>query len=377
MKSKYLRINKLRWFDKIVVAMHLMLALALFLSYLSPYVNPADFWIFGFLGLGYPFMMFANWLFAVYHGIRKQWILLVATIFLFLLGIKQFNAYYVLFSFNGKIENPRAEFKIMSYNVRLFDLYNWTKNTETKNLIFRLLHREVPDIICFQEFYMRTDAWFPTKDSLMDLLKLPYIQEGYTHEIHGEQFFGLATMSRYPIVNQGIIEFDNDANNLVIYCDVVLPSSDTIRVFNTHLQSIRFKKEDYSALGQSEGGEFVNTDEEKEQKIFSRLKNAFQNRGEQVLVLRDAIEASPYPTLLCGDFNDSPNSYVYHRLNSILRDAHKESGQGFGHTFVGITPPFRIDFIFHSSTLHSYDFMVHPEVYSDHKAISATVQLGN
>lgn len=375
MKSKLLRIKKLRWFDKIMLGLHAVLALALFLSYLSPYVNPADLWVFGFLGIGYPFMMFANWLFALYHGFRKQWLLLAATVLLFLVGLKQFNAYYVLFSFNGKVENPRAEFKVMSYNVRLFDLYNWTKNDQTKNLIFRFLHREMPDIICFQEFYVRTDAWFPTKDSLMALLEMSYFQEGFTHEIDGEQFFGLATMSRYPIVNEGIIEFDNDANNLIIYSDILLESGDTIRVFNTHLQSIRLKKEDYKALGQTDGGRFVNTDENKKQKIFSRFKNAFQYRGEQVLLLCDAIVASPYPVLLCGDLNDSPNSFVYHRLNSMLLDAHKESGQGFGNTFIGIKPYFRIDFILHSPALHSYGFTTHPEAYSDHRAISAKIQL--
>ena len=47
--------------------------------------------------------------------------------------------------------------KVMSYNVRLFDLYNWSHNTATRNEILDLIRVEDPDILCLQEFVHADD----------------------------------------------------------------------------------------------------------------------------------------------------------------------------------------------------------------------------
>ena len=50
--------------------------------------------------------------------------------------------------------------KIMSFNVRLFDLYNWSKNEKVKSNILSFIKKESPDIICFQEYYYDFDNDF-------------------------------------------------------------------------------------------------------------------------------------------------------------------------------------------------------------------------
>ena len=55
----------------------------------------------------------------------------------------------------------------MSFNVRLFDLYNWKNNQPNRNKIFQLLNRENPGILCFQEYYYQKDGGFPTTDKLV------------------------------------------------------------------------------------------------------------------------------------------------------------------------------------------------------------------
>jgi endonuclease/exonuclease/phosphatase family metal-dependent hydrolase len=82
---------------------------------------------------------------------------------------------------------------------------------------------------------------------------------------------------------------------------------------------------------------------------------------------------SPYPVIVCGDFNDTPNSYVYHKLADGMTDAFMESGAGFGNTYLGKVPSFRIDYIFHDATFHSRNFRRESVRFSDHFPVSCYI----
>ncbi len=369
-----MRIKKLNLFDKIVLAVSLLNTMFLLTGAAAKYISPADFWIPAFAGLIYPFVLlfqvilFLSWL------LRKQLLFALVSVLFILATFPTLQTIITCCNFSQEIEEGTAPFKVMSYNVRLFDLYNWTGNAQTRDEIIDFLNKEKPDIICFQEFYYRTDAWFPTRDTLMKVLNMNHIHEGYTHEIHGEQFFGLMIMSRYPIVSNGIIPFYNDANNLCIYSDIVI-NQDTVRVFNVHLKSIRFQRSDYEALGDETGSEHYKMHPREEQKIIQRLKSAFIDRAGQSELIVKQINASQYPVILGGDFNDTPASYAYHQIASVLSDAHLESGSGMGSTYTGQIPGLRIDYLFHNQNIHSFDFETHSEALSDHYAISCKMQV--
>ena len=87
------------------------------------------------------------------------------------------------------------------------------------------------------------------------------------------------------------------------------------------------------------------------------------------------IKNSPYPVVLCGDFNDTPVSYCYNVVSKSLEDSFIESGSGVGTTYIGKIPSNRIDYIFHSDQLESMEFKTHQVSYSDHKPISCYVGL--
>ncbi|HJA88402.1 MAG TPA: endonuclease/exonuclease/phosphatase family protein, partial [Candidatus Parabacteroides intestinavium] len=72
---------------------------------------------------------------------------------------------------------------------------------------------------------------------------------------------------------------------------------------------------------------------------------------------------------VCGDFNDTPASYVYHRLKGSLTDGFQECGRGYRYTFRQLYRLWRIDYI-----LHAKDFTgtasVSPDwPYSDHNPV--------
>ena len=108
--------------------------------------------------------------------------------------------------------------------------------------------------------------------------------------------------------------------------------------------------------------------------VVNRLKNSFKIRGKEVDQIKEHMRESPYPIIVCGDFNDTPVSYAYRELSENKKDAFIESGNGIGGTFTKI-PNLRIDYIFYDKKFNSCRFNTHKENFSDHRAISCKVKL--
>lgn len=356
---------------KIMFLLNVILSLALVGAYLSTHFSPNTLPYLYFLGLGYPILLGFTLAFILFWFLFKRryiWL----NVAVLLLGWNHLNHFISI----GLIsEVPQANsLKIISYNVRIFDLYNTKHRIESRNGIFDFLQTESPDIACFQEFYHQEKGTeFVTKDTLFDILKTPYFQERYTHEMTGKKYFGLATFSKFPIINKGEIPFDNDPNNFCIFSDII-KERDTIRVYNAHIGSIRLQDKDYAFFGDEETGRIYQRNPE-EQQILTRLKIAYEKRAIQIEAVMESIKQSPYPVVFCGDLNDTPVSYCYGQLNSELTDAFVRSGRGFGTTYIGKIPSNRIDYIFHSDALNSVQFQTHDISFSDHKPISTIINL--
>ena len=88
------------------------------------------------------------------------------------------------------------------------------------------------------------------------------------------------------------------------------------------------------------------------------------------------MATSPWPVVYCGDLNDTPMSYSHHALLRAGRsDAFVESGKGFGHTYIGDAPSFRIDHILHGPAFRSWGYRTLPDELSDHHAITCHLGL--
>ena len=263
----------------------------------------------------------------------------------------------------------------MSYNVRLFDLYNynkdWSFNFEGRNQIFKFIRNESPDIACFQEYFYDSSNKFCTTDSLTSILKTKYLYTYFPQTLKETDHYGIAIFSRYPIIGSGAIVFENKTNNTAIYIDIK-KDNEIFRIYNAHLQSIKFGKEDYVFADDSPKNKAKSNNLNKaSQKIISKLKQAYLLRAGQALQLEKHISESPYPVILCGDFNDTPTSFTYHTLSKKLTDSFIESGKGIGRSYAGKMPSFRIDYIFHDNHFEGYDFITHQEINaSDHYPVT-------
>ncbi len=360
--------------SKFFFGLNILFIIGLLLSYLSTYINPEKVTFMAFFGLMYPVFLAPVALLMVYWLFKRSKKFLWSLVAI-MLGFTHFSHYFQITLFNRNEEDRKTEIKIMSYNVRDFDLYDWIHNENTKQEIFDFLKKEDPDVICFQEFYFdeRPNPGFDTRDALLTILSAKNFAEGYTLRGTGHGLFGNVTFSKYPIVNQGHVKFENDKGNSFIYTDLEV-GGDTIRVYNAHIGSVGFELEDYQLLG-TEGNHktWPHVPSEKKPKPYERLSIGYSKRVSQTRKLVDHTEQSPHPVVICGDFNDTPVSYNYRQLTKDYWDAFTLSGNGIQGTYTKM-PFIRIDYIFHAEFFNSYNYTTYDQELSDHRAISTVIE---
>lgn len=346
---------------------------SLLLAYLSPVLHPDTAWIIPFFGLLYPIILIIGIIYTVIASLkRSRWALIIGG--LLILGIS-FHLRLVAFGATPSPEDVQP-IKFMSYNVHLFDRYGGSIDSSNKNRIKMIsyIHQESPDIMCFQEFYQQDrPTTFSTRDTLLRLFPGFFHHEHYLYKKAGHQNFGVTILSRYPMIEKGNVIFDQDthSSNYCIYTDIVR-DLDTIRVYNVHLQSVKLGN-DYALFDENQ-----NTTEKRTWlRVINKLNKAYPIRADQAIRITEHIEQSPYPVVVCGDFNDTPMSYTYSEFSSILTDSFLECGSGIGVTYAGNVPAGRIDYIFHSPELGSGDFNIQDEAISDHYAIFSKIFVKN
>jgi endonuclease/exonuclease/phosphatase family metal-dependent hydrolase len=366
------------WVVKLLLAFNFLFVICLLISYLAAYINPDDYWMIAFFGLSYPFLVIINFIFIIIWLIfRRKYALFSAIVI-----IIGFNVFFRIVQSSKKYEASELKdaYKVVSYNVRNFCLYNNSNPKEPyleKNKILSFLKKESPDILCLQEYVNYIDNSYGNlqmTDTLQKLLPCKNAHTVYTSVGRKVSYFGIATFTNFPILDTGRIAFKTVSGNICIYTDVKI-NEDTVRIYNVHFESIRLKSEDYMFAEKLATKPEVSEDLNKNsRRILSRLKKAFIIRAPQVRLVADHIEKCPYPIILCGDFNDTPTSYAYHMIAKNLTDAFVEAGNGIGQTYAGIFPSFRIDYIMHSKEFKAYNFETVEEEVSDHYPVKCYIK---
>jgi endonuclease/exonuclease/phosphatase family metal-dependent hydrolase len=253
----------------------------------------------------------------------------------------------------------------------LFDLYNWSNDKATRPKIFANLADIKPDILCLQEFYTSEEKGdYDNIDTVRQMMNTPYYHSEFTVTLRKFDHWGVATFSKYPIVNEGKIVFNTRSNNICIFSDIVV-HNDTIRVYNVHLQSISFSRKDNQFYDELITSGKADDEISSGRNILRRLKRAFLLRTRQVEMIVSHMRTCRYRMIVCGDFNDTAASYSYEKLSGNLYDAFIEKGSGLGRTYAGKWPQFRIDYILYDKKLHCSGYRKTTETFTDHFPITA------
>ena len=354
-------------FNVILLIFNVIAVAALLMSYAANYLNPKIYFTAALCGLFYPYILFFNGLFIVLwlFRVRKYCFISLITI---LIGFHSFQRF---FQFRGQdVPAESADLiKVLSYNVQIFGLYN---NDNKQDEIIHFLREEMPDIVCLQEYCQtNTQLVRQINDSLN--AKDYYL---YTPLSRGKYQFGMVIFSKFPIVNRGTISFKDAKTNHAMFVDVKI-NDDTVRVYNVHFQSIYFGAEDYLFAQQATSSTDLSNDELKKNsiRIARKIKRGFAKRSLQADTLSNHIKLSPYKTIICGDFNDTPWSYTYKQVCNLAADSFVNSGKGRGYTMIiNHLLSFRIDYIFHDKSFKSYGFTTTKSNASDHFPIYTYIQ---
>lgn len=315
--------KQLSWFNKIVFVFNIALTIVTFLAYVLPFLTPKLFPFLSVLTLILPLFLICNALFFVYWVLQLKRQMMLSGIVL-ILGITFINKFYKFSSTDGVLEE--SDFVVMSYNVRLFNLFQWLPSNDVAQDIRSFINEQNPDILCIQEY---------SENAHVDL-------RVYKHKfifMQGNKIkTGQAIFSKFPIINSGNLDLPQ-SDNSIIYADI-RKGKDTLRVYDMHLQSIKITPD---VNGIEENVNSIN--QQKSQVVFKRISRAFRKQQLQAEIFTNHKKECHYPMLICGDMNNSAFSYVYRNIKGSLNDCFEEAGKGFGQTYNFKYYPARIDYI--------------------------------
>ena len=359
---------------KILIYSTWIVAILLSIANLTIYISPEIFWPTAFLGLLFPFLLILTIALFFYWTIRLKKILILPVLALLI----SWNNVEHTFQIGGKklsskelTRSNQTELKILTYNVQIFKLLGNAHFGEEQHQMFREIKQEDPDIICFQEFYINAEKGLSLSKLNGLLAAYPYRHLYWINQSSAAKY-GIVIYSKHPLIKRSSITFQK-SHNASIFADIKI-GNDTLRIFNSHLQSIKFNKNNYQFI--SNQSKYNQKEKIKAlQDISGRLKKAFIKRAHQANMLSEQIQKSPYPVIVCGDFNDTPVSYTYRKIKGNLEDTFVHAGKGFGNTYVGKFPSYRIDFVFHSNEMGTKTFYTPRFKYSDHYPVFTEIVL--
>lgn len=362
---------------KFFIITNIILAVLFLLACYGGHLNPQRWWPFGFLTLSAFYFLLLLVLFILFWlFVKARWALIsIITLLVTYQPLQQIIPFRLSSSF--KKEKTPGALRIMSWNVEHFDILEHKTHPERKQEMLDIINEYQPDIACFQEM-VGSDS---SRDAInyipafMQQLSFSGYHYSYNRKLDfdGKHHFGIITFSKLPVINKETVKFHPyDYNSIFQYTDV-LNGTDTVRVFNIHLQSLKFSADNLKYIDDPEMND--ESDLKRSKSVIGKLKIGFLKRKIQADRIKNEMDKSPYPAVVCGDFNDVPNSYAYNTIGSGMKNAFAEKGSGIGRTFSGISPTLRIDNIFAAG---NYDVLQYTRVnkkLSDHFPVIADIQL--
>lgn len=358
-------------FHLLLFIANIVAAIVLISSAFSDRVPPDQALLFAYLGLFFPFFCFFILCFSIYWLFLKKWKFFFVNLMTLLICWGSIQRYFPL-HFQTKEVPTENSIKVLTYNVMSFAFLNHTK--ENPNEILEYIANSGADIVCLQEYLESKSGEQLSASKIRQVLKMyPYYSTNFTNTTPYYKS-GLAVFSKHPISRSRPITYESENNGSSIH--EIRVNGKKLILINNHLESFKLTSEDkskYSEFIKNPGTELLDGIRGSFQQ---KLGPAFTMRAKQARKVREEIEKMKADyVLVCGDFNDTPISYAHRVIQGDLQDAFVQSGSGLGVTYNRNLFRFRIDNIFHSATMQSFNCTVDKIYYSDHFPVWCYLQM--
>jgi endonuclease/exonuclease/phosphatase family metal-dependent hydrolase len=351
--------------QNILLVTNLLFALFYLFALLSTIVPPDKIVFFGFFGVVFPIILFINIIFIILWLFRKK-IYWIISLVLILISISHVNRCFTIPFGKGDKKNCKKEIKLLSYNISMLGL------AENKGDFFKFIDEVDADIVCFQEF----GYWGKDRYNIAENMKKRY---KYSHIWYKNQSkslsWGVATFSKYPVTNKKKIDYESKYN-VSIYSDIAI-NEDTVRVINNHLESNKFSMKDLKQYQDLKNNLTKEEILETSMLLPKKLGIAYKIRALQARTVAAEIKNSPYETVVCGDFNDVPESYAYNKIKGNLTDLRTSTCWGYQYTFRQSGMFVNIDHILLDKRLIPLSMQIPHKIFSDHYPLVGTFGIGH
>jgi endonuclease/exonuclease/phosphatase family metal-dependent hydrolase len=348
-------------------SLNVFLVICFIVSAYSGAISPEKNLFFAYLNLAFPILLFINLGFFIYWVVVKNRLMIFILTMAFAACWIPFS-HYCPFHIETKILPRDNLIKVLSYNVMSFAYKDHTD--ESPNKIIRYIAESNADIVCLQEYLVSERPDLMNSRNVAKALPMyPYIAETVFSSPKKRYKFGLAVLSKFPITKSRRINIQSAYNGASVH--EINVKGRRVVLFNNHLESFKLTAEDRSRYSDVFSGNLELIDGLRGGPIRQKLGEAFRIRAGQAEMIAEEIRReNGYYTIVCGDFNDTPISYVHRVIQGPLVDAYAESGFGMGNSYNQNFFLFRIDHIFHSPGLKAYNCRVDKRVnLSDHYPI--------
>lgn len=339
------------------------------------FFNPDKYWFLSLLTLILPYLIAVLLIFFVFWLLVKPFNSLFSLICIALGWSAVINILPMRVSSKFDLAKKPNTIRVLSWNVELFNILNHKTHPEKREAMLELINTYDPDIACLQEVVAgetpKAINFFPDIES-----KLKFSDYFYAYNLKNDfdkyHHFGTLIFSKYPILRkQSMVNNPNDYNSTFQFIDVLI-GNDTVRIFNVHLQSLKFTEENLRYI---DSGKIETNAANESKSVIEKIKTGIEKRAVQANFVKDEMNHTPYPLILCGDFNDVPVSYAYETLGKNLQNAFVKKGSGISRTYASISPTLRIDNIFADSSFSILQFATIKKDLSDHFPIVADLEL--
>ncbi|OJU79113.1 MAG: hypothetical protein BGO09_10925 [Bacteroidetes bacterium 47-18] len=247
--------------------------------------------------------------------------------------------------------------RVMSWNVHMFDLGEWTADKSTFAKILRYIEEENPDILCMQEYYKDEKDYSAPYSAIIKGLGYPYESFMLNNQWNKSKMtinskpgevidVGTVIYSKFPISNKRYQKLSGKGQGMHTV-DIELESGKKFSLTVLHLTSFQLGDDDLDYIDdlKKQGVEAEKRNTSKS--LVYKLMKASSLRARVANEVASYSRQIEHPMVICGDFNDMPGSYVYAAIRGDLSDAFVSSGFGIGNTYQKILPILRIDYLFY------------------------------